>query len=78
MTEEELMLCLPYSETEPWVRVLLAQLALGGSRLQGPPGLLEKMAARLSSSTEREITHLYLNLTATDVKIMDGLGPAPA
>jgi len=48
LTDEELLLCLPYSETAQWERVLASQHFHGRSDFKGPPGLLEKMVAQQS------------------------------
>jgi hypothetical protein len=51
-TVEEVMLSAPYSDVESWEKILALRIRQGTSRFRGPPGLLEKMAARLSSSTD--------------------------
>ena len=53
-TEEENRMSTPYSDVTTWRRILIQQLRLGESRFRGPPGLLEKIAARLSFTTRRE------------------------
>ena len=46
MTQEELMMCTPYSDTGAWTAMLEYQLSLGRCDLRGPPGLLEKMVGQ--------------------------------
>ena len=53
-TEEENRMSTPYSDVTTWRRILIQQLRLRESRFRGPPGLLEKIAARLSSTTRRK------------------------
>ena len=53
-TEEENRMSTPYSDVTTWRRILIQQLRLGESRFRGPLGLLEKIAARLSSTTGRK------------------------
>ena len=52
MTEEEAQLSTMYSDVESWEKMIEGQIRRGISRFRGPPGLWEKVAARLSSSTE--------------------------
>ena len=54
-TEEEVRMSTPYSDVKTWRRILISQLLSGESRFRGPPGLLDKLAARLSSTTGQEI-----------------------
>ena len=53
-TEEENRMSTPYSDATTWRRILIQQLRLGESRFRGPPGLLEKIVARLSFTMGRE------------------------
>ena len=62
MTAEELELCLLYSETEKWERLLTSQGAQGRSRFRGPPGLRAKAVSRLSSFTARDLLSLHLDM----------------
>ena len=56
ITSEEISLSTLYSDRRAWIRVLAGQIRLGRSDLRGPPGLLAKMVARLSSSKARQTT----------------------
>jgi hypothetical protein len=51
MTQEELMLCLPYGATAQWTQILGQQRLAGRCNLQDSLCLSEKMAARQSSIT---------------------------
>ena len=51
-TIEEIQLSAPYSDVASWEKIIEYQIQMGRSRFRGPPGLWEKVAARLSSSTE--------------------------
>lgn len=76
MTPEELLLCLPYSETRQWVKMLVLQFARGGSRLHGPPGLWSQMEPRLSSLAGPDRTSLYFEPDTMIDSIMAGLNRA--
>ena len=56
ISDEELSYSTPYSDRMAWVRMLSWQIRSGTSRLQGPPGLLDKMVSRLSSITAQKTT----------------------
>ena len=56
ITAEEMSVSTLYTDRRAWIRVLAGQIRSGQSRLQGPPGLLDKMVARLSSSKARQTT----------------------
>lgn len=56
ITSEEISLSTLYSDRRAWIRVLAGQIRSGRSDLRGPPGLLDKMVARLSSSKARQTT----------------------
>ena len=47
MTDEEAQISTPYSDLAAWERIIERQLLSGTSRFRGPPGLLERVAARL-------------------------------
>lgn len=47
MTEEEVRLCLPYSETAKWQVVLAVQMLKGEHRFKGPPGMREELEAQI-------------------------------
>lgn len=49
-TAEEIRMSTPYSDVRTWRRILICQLRWGESCFQGPPGLLTKLAGRVSSS----------------------------
>lgn len=53
----------PYSDVQAWERMLEYQLLWMDNKsfLKGPPGLLEKVASRLSLITETETTSKPLN-----------------
>ncbi len=53
MTSEEIAMSTPYSDVGAWERMLEHQLLWMDNKsfLKGPPGLLEKVAARLSATT---------------------------
>ena len=55
-TEKEVRMSTPYNDVATWRRILAQQLRLGESRFRGPPGLLDKMVARLSFITAQEMT----------------------
>ncbi len=52
MTSEEIAMSTPYSDVQAWERMLEHQLLWMDNKsfLKGPPGLLEKVAARLSAN----------------------------
>ena len=72
MNGEELMMSTEYSDKEAWERMLMAQLLLGKSSLQGPPGLLEEMKNLLSSTTVQEMTSRLLEGTTLTGKTTAG------
>ena len=55
-TDEEEAISTPYSDLVTWEQILEFQLKSGISRFKGPPGLLEKVVSRLSSTTGPETT----------------------
>ena len=56
ITPEELSYSTPYSDKMAWVRMLSWQIRSGKSLLRGPPGLLDKMTARLCASKATKTT----------------------
>ena len=58
MTSEEIAMTTPYSDVQAWERMLEYQLLWMDNKsfLKGPPGLLEKVAARLASASAASAT----------------------
>ena len=48
-TTEEAMISMPYSETAMWEKMLEQQYFAGGRRFNGPPGMWEKLVARIEA-----------------------------
>ena len=48
-TTEEAMISMPYSETAMWEKMLEHQYFAGGRRFNGPPGMWEKLVARIEA-----------------------------
>ena len=48
-TTEEAEISMPYSETAAWERLLGEQYFAGGRRFNGPPGMWEKLVARIEA-----------------------------
>ena len=48
-TTEEAVISTPYSETVTWERLLEEQYFAGGRRFNGPPGMWEKLVARIEA-----------------------------
>lgn len=56
ITAEEMSVSTLYTDRRAWIRVLAGQIRLARSDLRGPPGMLDTMLARLSSSKARKTT----------------------
>ncbi len=78
MTSEEIAMTTPYSDVQAWERMLEYQLLWMDNKsfLKGPPGLLEKVATRLSLITEAEATSKPLNSATEIPKIAADSGTA--
>ena len=48
-TTEEAMISMPYSEIAEWEKMLEHQYFAGGRRFNGPPGMWEKLVARIEA-----------------------------
>jgi hypothetical protein len=48
-TTEESIISMPYSETAEWEMMLEHQYFAGGPRFNGPPGIWEKLVARIEA-----------------------------
>lgn len=48
-TTEETVISMPYIETEAWEKLLEHQYFAGGRRFNGPPGMWEKLVARIEA-----------------------------
>ena len=48
-TTEEAVISTPFSKTATWERLLEEQYFAGGRRFNGPPGMWEKLVARIEA-----------------------------
>lgn len=53
---EELRMWTDYSDRRTWIRFLRVQMETGSSRLQGPPGLRERMERLYAYITAQKTT----------------------
>ncbi len=53
LTSEEIAMSTPYSDVQAWERMLTYQILWMDNKsfLKGPPGLLDKVAAKLAAAT---------------------------